>query len=269
MSKYFLLLAVFLLACKPSKVVTFKGGSNKKDLIPAQSNLCGYYTGQTIENQGATGALLPPFCTDIYPMIGFYDSTKVWIGCDSFYVKKALPAFVRSERPLYSWGTGADGFLHTYRIDSVNNWKNIFGRPSSLPPNGTAGGDLTGSYPSPSLANSGVTAGTYGRVVVDSKGRALNGSKRQELYTGTTTGTSGGNPLGSYTITFGTAYSVAPNIQVAIQGDFPSYTAVIASKSTTGFTAKVYTLSSILSLGLVPQYSPVNNVVLDVVVSEK
>lgn len=47
--------------------------------------------------------------------------------------------------------------------DGVTAWTSLaYVVPASLPPSGTAGGSLAGSYPNPSIAASGVTASTYG-----------------------------------------------------------------------------------------------------------
>lgn len=123
---------------------------------------------------------------------------------------------------------------------------------------GLSGGTITATG-TISLPNTG-TAGTYGRVTTDAQGRVTAG-KRMETYSGTTDGS------GSYTVTFGTSYSAAPNIQANIIGATDTQTSRITNISTTGFTVLVRNRTD--TLGLLPSYSNVSGASVDVLITEK
>lgn len=151
---------------------------------------------------------------------------------DSAYLNQAG---VRASISLTTTGTGAA----TY-----NNGTGVINVPT----------------PSLTLPNTG-TAGTYGTVTTDAQGRVTAG-KRAETYSGTSAVTTG-----LYTVTFGTPYSVAPNIQANIINPTDNQSLRITSISTTGFTVLARLRTDVV--GLLPAFSNAAGLSIDVLITEK
>ena len=83
-----------------------------------------------------------------------------------------------AETSLGTAGTAGRIYITTDTLkifrDNGSTW-DVLAQGSGSTPGGSAGGDLTGNYPNPTLAAYG-TAGTYYKVTTDAKGRVTSGS---------------------------------------------------------------------------------------------
>lgn len=162
------------------------GGGGGAPSGPAGGDLSGTYPNPSVGTVGgvtaanvAAGATLANAATNLNTanaivrrnVSGQFSGTLIG-GADTATALATTPAQCTAGQ--YSTGITAAGVANCAQVA----YGQVSGTPTALPPNGAASGDLTGTYPSPTLATSGATPGTYGSattvpvITFDAKGRA-------------------------------------------------------------------------------------------------
>jgi hypothetical protein len=247
---------------------------------PIIGNHTVFQSGTSASPTGNYGYMKGGIVTSRFSLWNF-DMIQLWhnpvdrqfVGAAPYLLMSDDTGRVHSIRPdsvaqYFRGPTGATGDVGAQGVQGIQGSQGIQGIQGVTGEQGVQGMQgVTGTVGATGAQGTTGSTGLKGDTGATGVTGPTGASKPQQTYSGTT------DVNGNYAVTFGSAYSVAPNIQANIVNQANANQFIqIVSVSTTGFTVNAYSRGILTILGidvLGGTVSNVNGAAVDVLITEK